>query len=109
VKTTDSAPSTTTYTYDPGIDPRGMETSRTDSVAGTFSSTYNADGDLVTEALPGGYTLTIGRDETGTENSRTPVRLARCRTAIGRDGQRLHTHGRSRGCRALCVSAVPCV
>ncbi|MGX9889320.1 DNRLRE domain-containing protein [Streptomyces sp. NPDC002276] len=70
VKTTDSAPSTTTYTYDTSRDPRGVETSRTDSVAGTFAATYDADGDLTTESLPGGYTLTVGQDETGAETSR---------------------------------------
>ncbi|WP_329257837.1 DNRLRE domain-containing protein [Streptomyces sp. NBC_01478] len=70
VKTTDSAPSTTTYTYDTTKDPRGVETSRTDSVAGTFAATYDADGDLATESLPGGYTLTIGQDETGAETSK---------------------------------------
>ncbi|MFF3375871.1 RHS repeat-associated core domain-containing protein [Streptomyces sp. NPDC002680] len=74
VKTTDSAPSTTTYTYDKDIDPRGLETSRTDSVAGTFAATYDADGDLTTQALPGGYTLTIGQDETGAETSRVYTR-----------------------------------
>ncbi|WP_234467784.1 DNRLRE domain-containing protein [Streptomyces sp. MBT62] len=70
VKTTDSAPSTTTYTYDSTKDPRGVETSRTDSVAGTFAAAYDADGDLTTESLPGGYTLTVGQDETGAETSR---------------------------------------
>ncbi|MEU9404085.1 DNRLRE domain-containing protein [Streptomyces sp. NPDC048281] len=70
VKTTDSAPSTTTYTYDTSKDPRGLETSRTDSVAGTFAATYDAEGELATESLPGGYTLTIGQDETGAETSR---------------------------------------
>ncbi|WP_245883520.1 DNRLRE domain-containing protein [Streptomyces hyaluromycini] len=74
VKTTDSAPSTTTYTYDTAKDPRGLETSRTDSVAGTYSATYDADGDLVTESLPGNYTLTVGQDETGTNTSRVYTR-----------------------------------
>ncbi|MFF3381316.1 DNRLRE domain-containing protein [Streptomyces sp. NPDC002680] len=74
VQTTDSAPSTTIYTYDKGIDPRGVETSRTDSVAGTFAATYDADGGLTTQALPGGYTLTIGQDETGAETSRVYTR-----------------------------------
>jgi len=67
---TDSAPSTTTYTYDTSVDPRGLETSRTDSVAGTFTATYDGNGAPVTETLPGGYTLTVGQDETGTETSR---------------------------------------
>jgi RHS repeat-associated protein len=70
VRTTDSAPSTTTYTYDTSKDPRGVETSRTDSVAGTFAAVYDADGGLVTESLPGGYTLTVAQDETGAETSR---------------------------------------
>jgi RHS repeat-associated protein len=69
VKTTDSAPSTT-YTYDTAKDPRGVETSRTDSVAGTFAATYDADGELATESLPGGYTLTVTQDEAGAETSR---------------------------------------
>ena len=74
VKTTDSAPSTTTYTYDTTKDPRGLETSRTDSAAGTFAATYDADGDLATESLPGGYTLTVTQDEAGAETSRVYTR-----------------------------------
>ncbi|MFG2558886.1 DNRLRE domain-containing protein [Streptomyces sp. NPDC048496] len=73
-KVSDSAPSTTTYTYDTAKDPRGLETSRTDSVAGTFTAAYDADGDLTTEQLPGGYTLTTSQDETGTETSRVYTR-----------------------------------
>ncbi|MFF7403400.1 DNRLRE domain-containing protein [Streptomyces murinus] len=69
-ETTDSTPSTTTYSYDTSKDPRGVETSRTDSVAGAFAATYDADGELATESLPGGYTLTVGKDETGAETSR---------------------------------------
>ncbi|MET9089663.1 DNRLRE domain-containing protein [Streptomyces sp. NPDC004237] len=74
VKTTDSAPSTTTYTYDTSKDPRGLETSRTDSAAGTFAATYDADGNVVTESLPGGYTLTADQDETGVQTSRVYTR-----------------------------------
>ncbi|MFG2816008.1 DNRLRE domain-containing protein [Streptomyces sp. NPDC048410] len=74
VKTTDSAPSTTTYTYDTAKDPRGLETSRTDSVAGTLTATYDADGGLATQSLPGGYTLTVGQDETGAATSRVYTR-----------------------------------
>ncbi|MGW3647093.1 DNRLRE domain-containing protein [Streptomyces sp. NPDC000878] len=70
VRTTDSVPSTTTYTYDTSKDPRGLETSRTDSVTGTFAAAYDADGDLATESLPGGHTLTVTQDETGTQTSR---------------------------------------
>ncbi|MHB9858368.1 DNRLRE domain-containing protein [Streptomyces sp. YIM S03343] len=74
VKTTDSAPSTTTYAYDSSVDPRGLETSRTDSVAGTFSATYDSDGNLATERIPGGYTLTTTQDEAGQETSRVYTR-----------------------------------
>ncbi|MFF4509149.1 DNRLRE domain-containing protein [Streptomyces sp. NPDC001401] len=74
IKTTDSAPSTTTYTYDTSKDPRGLETSRTDSVAGAFAATYDADGEVATESLPGGYTLTVSQDETGAETSRVYTR-----------------------------------
>ncbi|RZU46275.1 RHS repeat-associated protein [Streptomyces sp. BK022] len=74
VRTTDSAPSTTTYTYDTAKDPRGLETSRTDSLAGTFAATYDADGDPATQSLPGGYTLTVSQDETGAATSRVYTR-----------------------------------
>ncbi|MFD6555244.1 hypothetical protein [Streptomyces sp. NPDC058398] len=70
IQVTDSAPSTTTYTYDTAKDPRGVETSRADSVAGTFKATYDANGALATEQLPGGYTLTVTQDETGAQTSR---------------------------------------
>ncbi|MFI8323827.1 RHS repeat-associated core domain-containing protein [Streptomyces sp. NPDC085529] len=54
---TDSSPSTRTFTYDTAIEPRGMATKLVDSVAGTFTATYNAAGSIVAEQLPGGYTL----------------------------------------------------
>ncbi|MFI1294414.1 DNRLRE domain-containing protein [Streptomyces sp. NPDC020792] len=69
VKVTDSAPSTTTYAYDIAKDPRGLPTSLTDSVAGTFTATYDADGNLATEKLPGGYTLNVGSNPTGDQSS----------------------------------------
>ncbi|WP_327340921.1 MULTISPECIES: DNRLRE domain-containing protein [unclassified Streptomyces] len=73
-KTTDSVPSTTTYSYDTAIDPRGMTTSVTDSVAGTFTARYGADGDLDTQTLPGGYTMTQEQDPAGTATDRTYTR-----------------------------------
>ncbi|MFI6934873.1 DNRLRE domain-containing protein [Streptomyces sp. NPDC050287] len=69
VKTTDSVPSNTTYTYDTTMDPRGLATSITDSVAGTFSASYDIEGDLAAEHLPGGYTLTVDADTAGAETS----------------------------------------
>ncbi|MEV6500794.1 DNRLRE domain-containing protein [Streptomyces prunicolor] len=74
VKFTDSAPSTTTFAYDSATEPRGLPTSMTDSVAGTFSVTYGADGEPLTEHLPGGYTVTSGYDEIGSDTSRTYTR-----------------------------------
>ena len=62
VKATDTTPSTVTYTYDTAVEPRGLATSTTDSVAGTFRATYDADGSVATEKLPGGYTLTTTED-----------------------------------------------
>ncbi|MET7899426.1 hypothetical protein, partial [Streptomyces mirabilis] len=70
VKVTDSAPSTTTYTYDHTLEPRGMATSMTDSVAGTFTAAYDADGNLYNETLPGGTNLTVTRDQTGAVTGR---------------------------------------
>ncbi|WP_327064689.1 DNRLRE domain-containing protein [Kitasatospora sp. NBC_01302] len=73
-KVTDSSPSTTTFGYDTSVDPRGLLTSATDSVAGTFGARYDADGDLVTQTLPGGYTMTDQQDPNGTPTSRSYTR-----------------------------------
>ncbi|MBB1257627.1 DNRLRE domain-containing protein [Streptomyces alkaliterrae] len=74
VKVTDSAPSTTTYTYDHTAEPRGLATRVTDSVAGAFQPTYDADGSVSSEKLPGGYTLTVTEDATGSTASRVYTR-----------------------------------
>ncbi|WP_340377634.1 DNRLRE domain-containing protein [Streptomyces sp. SS7] len=74
VKATDTAPSTVTYTYDHTSEPRGLATSTTDSIAGTFKATYDADGSVATEKLPGGYTLTQTEDPTGSATARTYTR-----------------------------------
>ncbi|CAG6391132.1 hypothetical protein NMG29_36810 [Streptomyces cocklensis] len=74
VRTADSAPSTTTYTYDSAKEPRGLETSRTDSAAGTLTAAYDADARLAVQTLPGGCTLTVTHDETGATISRTCTR-----------------------------------
>lgn len=59
VKVSDNTPSTDTYTYDRTVEPRGMATKTRDSVAGEFRATYDADGSLTSEKLPGGYTLQV--------------------------------------------------
>ncbi|WP_262059780.1 hypothetical protein [Streptomyces sp. STR69] len=66
----DSAPSTTTYAYDTTADPRGLPTSVTDSVAGRFGATYDGDGQIVKETLPGGPALAIDYDSSGRETAR---------------------------------------
>ncbi|MFD5426224.1 DNRLRE domain-containing protein [Streptomyces sp. NPDC127084] len=75
-KVSDSAPSTVTYAYDTAKEPRGLPTSMTDSVAGTFGASYDASGDVAGETLPGGYTLGTVTDETGFTTSRTYTRDA---------------------------------
>jgi RHS repeat-associated protein len=45
-----------------------------DSVAGTFGATYDPDGTVATEKLPGGYTLTQTTDPTGSPTARTYTR-----------------------------------
>nr|WP_037732487.1 DNRLRE domain-containing protein [Streptomyces megasporus] len=74
VKATDTVPSTVTYTYDHTAEPRGLATRTTDSIAGAFSATYDADGSVATEKLPGGYTLTVTEDTTGSTTDRTYTR-----------------------------------
>ncbi|MET7622725.1 DNRLRE domain-containing protein [Streptomyces sp. NPDC005408] len=71
---TDSVPSTTTYTYDTAVDPRGLATSVADSVAGTLSARYDADGAVVSQGLPGGYTMKQDQDPAGAPAARTYTR-----------------------------------
>ncbi|MEU6979917.1 DNRLRE domain-containing protein [Streptomyces sp. NPDC046371] len=76
VKVTDSAPSTVTYTYDHTVEPRGLLVRTTDSVAGSFEARYDADGSVISQKLPGGYTQTITEDTTGAETKRLYTRDA---------------------------------
>ncbi|WSN30219.1 sugar-binding protein [Streptomyces uncialis] len=73
-QTSDSVPSTVTYTYDHQAEPRGLATSTTDSVAGEIGTVYNADGAVTKETLPGGHTLSQEIDPTGSARSRTYTR-----------------------------------
>ncbi|WP_331745235.1 sugar-binding protein (plasmid) [Streptomyces anulatus] len=74
VKLSDTVPSTTTYTYNHNLEPRGLTTKISDSVAGDFVPSYDADGSLATEKLPGGYTMTATEDPTGAAVSRAYTR-----------------------------------
>ncbi|MEU9230365.1 RHS repeat-associated core domain-containing protein [Streptomyces massasporeus] len=73
-KITDNSPSTLTYTYDTAAEPRGLATKATDSVAGAFQATYDADGTPSTEKLPGGYSLTVVKNPAGEVTERTYTR-----------------------------------
>ncbi|MGW5599498.1 RHS repeat-associated core domain-containing protein [Streptomyces rochei] len=74
LKITDTSPSTVTYTYDAAAEPRGLATKATDSVAGSFQVTYDADGSPSSEKLPGGYSLSIITDPAGQVTERTYTR-----------------------------------
>lgn len=74
MKVTDTSPSTVTFTYDHNTDARGLATRTNHSVAGGFSATYDQDGSVATEQLPGGYTLNITTDTTGATTSRVYTR-----------------------------------
>ncbi|MGC5033252.1 LamG-like jellyroll fold domain-containing protein [Micromonospora sp. DT229] len=47
-----------TYAYDRVVEPRGLLTGVTDSIAGTFSAKYSPDGQLTELKYPGGLTRT---------------------------------------------------
>lgn len=74
LQVSDSVPSTVTYQYDLAVDPRGLPTGLTDSVAGVFGARYDRDGDLIEEKLPGGYTVRERNDPGGAPTSRTYTR-----------------------------------
>ncbi|MFD8967934.1 DNRLRE domain-containing protein [Streptomyces sp. NPDC059568] len=74
VKITDNSPSTTSLTYNHAAEPRGMVTTMTDSVAGASQVTYDADGLVSTERLPGGYTIANSTDSTGATTARSYTR-----------------------------------
>ncbi|OCI30270.1 tRNA(Glu)-specific nuclease WapA precursor [Oerskovia enterophila] len=77
-KVTDSIGTTRSYEYDRAADPRGYVTKLTDSVAGTITPTWGADGQLESQTLPGGVTLTMTYD-----TARVPVARSYTRTSDG--------------------------
>ncbi|MFD5917981.1 DNRLRE domain-containing protein [Kitasatospora sp. NPDC058201] len=89
---TDTAPSTTTYTYDTAVEPRGLATSVGDSVAGTFTARYDADGTVTGTGLPGGYTMRQLKSPTGTLFDRTYTRDSDGTTVLS-DGISTTVHG----------------
>ena len=65
---------TRTFTYDAVAEPRGYLTAVTDSVAGTISADWGPDGQLESETLPGGITLSIAYDAARVPIARTYTR-----------------------------------
>ncbi|MFK4191364.1 DNRLRE domain-containing protein [Streptomyces sp. NPDC033754] len=75
VKVSDNTGSST-YTYDHGQEPRGMVTSVTDSIAGTFTAKYGPDGQLVEQTYPGGYVRKDTFNASGAATGRTYTRVS---------------------------------
>ncbi|MFD2768242.1 DNRLRE domain-containing protein [Micromonospora eburnea] len=67
VATSNDGKATRTYTYDGGSERRGLLTAVTDEQAGTFSGSYDTDGNLTSETWPNGVQVTTETDETGTQ------------------------------------------
>lgn len=62
VKVTTSIGASTEYVYDRAVEPRGLVTSIVDSVAGTINPVWGPDGQLESQALPGGVTMRVAYD-----------------------------------------------
>ncbi|MBT2229277.1 DNRLRE domain-containing protein [Nonomuraea sp. NEAU-A123] len=73
-KVVDSASSTRVYAYDHTAEPRGLPTSVTDSVAGTFTARYDDEGRQIEGDLPGGLHLVSAYDERGQNYARIYTR-----------------------------------
>jgi RHS repeat-associated protein len=63
-----------TYTYNRTLEPRGLLTSTTDSIAGTFNAEYSADGQLTVLHYPNGMTRTDTLDANLEPVARTYIR-----------------------------------
>ncbi|MCF4123704.1 DNRLRE domain-containing protein [Antribacter sp. KLBMP9083] len=73
---TNSTGASTTFYYDRAVEPRGFVTKQTDSVAGDIVPTWGPDGQLESQALPGGIKLTIGYDAARVPVKRTYTRVS---------------------------------
>lgn len=63
-----------TFAYDRAVDPRGLLTSLTDSIAGTFTAGYSPDGQMTTLKYPGGLTRVDTLDANLRPRTRTYTR-----------------------------------
>jgi RHS repeat-associated protein len=73
--TTTDAKGSQTITYDAVT---GLAVKLEDSAAGTFTASYDADGNLVERTLPDGLTAKTTYDETGAPTSLTYTKAANC-------------------------------
>jgi len=71
VATTNDGLATRTYTYDGGSERRGLPTQVVDSLAGTFTATYDVDGTVVAQTWPNGVTVELSVNEVGDATSIT--------------------------------------
>lgn len=69
---------TQTVHYDPGS---GMPIKLTDSMAGTFTASYDADGQMVKRGFPNGLTAETAYDATGMATDLTYTKASSCGTS----------------------------
>jgi RHS repeat-associated protein len=69
---------TQTYTYQTTSEERGLLTTISDSAAGTFTGTYDADGNLLSQALPNGITECTSYDATDEPIGRSYIEGGTC-------------------------------
>jgi RHS repeat-associated protein len=67
-----------TLAYDQGNERRGLLTTLTDSQAGSFGASYDADGSLTTETYPNGMSAAATYDATGTPVSLVYTKTSNC-------------------------------
>lgn len=80
VATTNDGLATRAYTYDGGSERRGLPTQVVDSLAGTFSAAYDADGKVTSQTWPNGVLVETVYNEVGDGTGMT-YRLPSCGTS----------------------------
>jgi YD repeat-containing protein len=98
--TTNDGKGTRTYTYDQGAERRGLATSVADSQFGTFTGTYDLEGNITSETWPNGIVMAKSYDEVGQARALTYTRpgcgqpdctlYTESGVASGHDEQRTH-------------------
>jgi RHS repeat-associated protein len=72
---------TETLSYDQGSEHRGLMTGVSDSQSGSFSATYNANGDIATQSYPNGMTATTTTNEADQGVGVTYTKTTNCASA----------------------------